>query len=390
MPVFSWCVYRRGQSARRTETGPRGSFHRVDPAPLSARQLGALVRAALRELTWGLRAVDHEARTWRTLARVIPDFPIRLNAVSALARKRGHTDGAALFSVIPQRRDGNLLRLLVAYEIIWDFLDSVNESGAGAGQDNGRQLHLALIEALDPARRICEHYREHPWRDDGGYLRKLVEICRQSARTLPAYERVRAMAVREATRAQVLAINHDLDAEARDAGLRRWAEREFPRALGVSWFELSGAASASLTVHVLLALASTATCSRRDVERARDAYFPWISAATTMLDSYVDQAEDLENGDHSYVAHYASPERAVSRTQELIRRSLEEAGRLPDGERHILIVACMVAMYLTKDSAHTKAMRGSTLSLIASSGSLTWLLFPILRAWRIAYAQRSA
>ncbi|HVR05087.1 MAG TPA: DUF2600 family protein [Solirubrobacteraceae bacterium] len=383
-------MYRRGQSARRTDTGPRGNFHRVDPAPLSARQLGALVRAALRELTWGLRAVDREARAWQALARVVPDFPIRVNAVSALARKRGHTDGAAFFSIIPRRRDGNLLRLLVAYEIIWDFLDSVNESGAGAGQDNGRRLHLALIEALDPGRRICEHYREHPWRDDGGYLRKLVETSRQSACALPAYERVRAAVVQEAVRAQVLAINHDLDPEARDAGLRRWAKREFPQAHGVSWFELSGAASASLTIHVLLALASTAACSRRDVERARDAYFPWISAATTMLDSYVDQVEDLENGDHSYIAHYPSPGHAVSRTRELIRRSLQEAGRLPDGERHILIVACMAAMYLTKDSAHTEAMRRSTRSLLAGGGSLTRLLFPILRAWRIAYAQRSA
>ena len=31
-----------------------------------------------------------------------------------------------------------------------------------------------------------------------------------------------------------------------------------------------------------------------------------------MLDSYVDQIEDAENGDHSYVAHYASAERAMS------------------------------------------------------------------------------
>ena len=49
---------------------------------------------------------------------------------SSIDRKRGHADGAALFWILPRRRDPNLLRLLVTYQIIWDFLDCVNERGA--------------------------------------------------------------------------------------------------------------------------------------------------------------------------------------------------------------------------------------------------------------------
>ena len=61
--------------------------------------------------------------------RGIPDAAIRQDALSALDRKRGQTDGAALFSILPRARDASLLRLLVAYQIIWDFLDSVHEHG---------------------------------------------------------------------------------------------------------------------------------------------------------------------------------------------------------------------------------------------------------------------
>jgi tetraprenyl-beta-curcumene synthase len=382
-------VYRRGPSVRRTDTGPAGIAHSTDPAPLSARQLWALWGATLRELTWGLPAVAAEVRVWRRRAGAIPQASIRANALSALANKRGHTDGAAFFSILPGARDVTLLRLLVAYEIIWDFLDSVNESGATAGQVNGKQLHLALVDALDPQRPISEHYRHHPWHDDGDYLRALVEVCREAARELPAYERVRPLLVEEALRAQVLAINHDLDPACRDAGLRSWADRELPEAHEASWFELTGAASASLTVHALLALGADREYAEEDLTRARRAYFPWISAATTMLDSYVDQAEDAAHGDHSYVAHYQTPELAARRIRELIQRSLQEARALPRGERHVLIVSCMVAMYLSKDSAHTSSMRLTTGSLISSGGSLTRLLFPVLRLWRIAYAQRS-
>jgi tetraprenyl-beta-curcumene synthase len=336
-----------------------------------------------------LPVVSREVRVWRTVASGIPDAQVRTNALSSLARKRGHTDGAALFGILPRGRSVNLLRLLVAYEIMWDFLDSANESGAAAGQANGKQLHLALIEALDPGRPISDYYRYHPWREDGGYLRALVNVCREGCELLPSYAHVRALVVREAGRAQVLAMNHDLDPACRDASLREWAGAEFPDGHEATWFELTGAASASLTIHVLLALSAEAGGTELELASAQRAYFPWISAATTMLDSYVDQAEDEVNGDHSYVAHYCTSAYAARRIRRLVGRCFEETGALPDAERHALIVACMVAMYLSKDSAHTGAMRETTMSLVNAGGSLTRLLLPILRLWRIAYAQRS-
>jgi tetraprenyl-beta-curcumene synthase len=383
-------VWRQGQSVPRTDKCLASTSRQVlDPASLSARQLRVLLSAAIYELLWGLPAVAREVRAWRAVARKIPDARIRANALSALAGKRGHTDGAALFLILAGSRDTNLLRLLVAYELIWDFLDSVNECGASAGQANGRQLHLALIEALDPGRPISDYYRYHPWRGDGGYLRALVDACRGVCGLLPSYGRARQLLIQEATRAQVLAINHDLDTARRDASLRAWALREFPVGHEAAWFELAGAASASLTIHALLALSSKAQCSEADLIEVQGAYFPWIAAATTMLDSYVDQAEDELNKDHSYVVHYQTPELAARQVGGLIRRCMNEASALPDGERHALIAGCMVAMYLSKDSAHTCAMRETTMGLVHAGGSLTRLLLPILRLWRIAYGQRS-
>jgi tetraprenyl-beta-curcumene synthase len=361
-----------------------------DPLPLSPRQVWALLAAAARHLIWGLRAASCEMGAWELRARAIPDMELRENALSSIARKRGHTDGAALFWILPRRRDLNLLRLLVAYEIIWDYLDSVNERGACEGTVNGRQLHLALIEALDPGTPMSDYYRYHPWREDGGYLRALVEACRRSCAALPSYGRVRPLVIREARRAQVLALNHDTNPEGRDSALRAWAASEFSGERRCSWFELSGAASASLTVHAFLALAAQPNCTEADVSRTCSAYFPWLSAATTMLDSYVDQAEDELNGDHRYIAHYPSETLAGERVRELVSRSAMEARRLSNGHRHAVIAASMVAMYLSKDSARTPDMRDDTASIARAGGSLTRVLLPILRAWRIAFAQQGA
>lgn len=360
-----------------------------DPAPLSLRALCVLVRAAIRELSWGLPAVAREEHRWRALARKIPDAPLRQDALSALRDKRGQTDGAAMFSILPRVRSPSLLRVLVAYQIIWDYLDSVSERGAASGQANGRQLHVALIDALDPSRPISDYYRHNPWREDGGYLETLVSTCRENCARLPSYERVRQLVVEEASRAQVLAINHELDPARRNSMLEAWATREFPSKHEASWFELSGAASAGLTIFALLALASEPTCSDSEITRTRRAYFPWTSTLAAMLDSYVDQVEDAENDDHSYIAHYPTPELATQHLCLIVQRCLREARALENSEKHILITTSMVAMYLSKDSASTPAMRNPTKRIVNAGGSLTRVLLPILRLWRIAYAQRS-
>jgi tetraprenyl-beta-curcumene synthase len=356
--------------------------------PLSPKQLWALIVAALRELLWGLWAVSHELHAWRLQARAIPDAQLREDALSSLVTKRTHADGAALFTILPRRRDPRLLRVLVAYEVILDYLDNVHERSAGYA--NGCQLHMALIEALDPERELSDYYRHHLWHDDGGYLRTLVETCRADCARLPGYARVRASLCRETTRALVLAINHDADPVRRDEGLKRWAERECQGYPEASWFELSSAASASLTIHALLALASEAVRSEREIEAVRAVYFPWVSATSTMLDSYVDQVEDASNDGHSYMAHYPSSGLAARRMGEMVERSAFGVRRLRNGHRHAVIAGCMVAMYLSKDSARVPSIMPTTTALAKAGGSLTKALLPVLRLWRILYSLRAA
>lgn len=362
----------------------------VDPLPLRPSQLRALAVATTRELIWGRAAVSREIRTWRNAAEQIPDPRLRADALDVLARKRGNTDGAALFWTLTRRRDPNLLRVLIAHEVIWDFLDNVSERGAHVGQRNGRQLHLAIVESLDPSRPISDYYRYHPWRDDGGYLRTLVEACRAGVEHLPSYRVVRGTAIREARRAVVQGINHETEPLRRDRALRAWAQREYPGREGVRWFELSAAASAPLVIHALLALAATSQASEQEAADIYAVYFPWVSLAVVMLDSYADQYDDAVAGAHSYLSHYASNEEGVARLRESIVESARGALRLPHGERHAVLVACMTAMYLSKDSARSPDLKATTSDLVRAGGSLTRLLLPILRTWRVRYRQQSA
>lgn len=360
----------------------------ANPAPLTPAQLHALGGAATREVTWGLREVAGELDRWRRQAESIPDHPIREDALRSLSRKRGHADGAALFSTLPSHRNSHLIRLLVSYETILDFLDDVSERHAT--EANGRELHMALVDAFEPGRALSDYYRHHPWHDDGGYLVALVEACRRSCRSLPSYESVRPRVVQEAWRAQVLALNHLANPAMRDAALAAWAAAEFPHEAGLAWFELSAAASATLVILALLTLAAREDVTDGDISTTYSAYWPWVSLAAAMLDSHVDRAEDRRSGDHSYVSHYPDEGCAVRRIRYCITRAVRETLALPDGHRHAVIVGCMVTMYLSKDSARAPGMRRGTKQLIRAGGSLCRLLHPILRLWRIVYSQRSA
>ncbi|HMJ02557.1 MAG TPA: DUF2600 family protein, partial [Conexibacter sp.] len=112
--------------------------------PLSGPQRSALLRAATWQLGGGLQAVARELRCWRERAVAIPDPLLRADALHAIDSKRGHTDGAALFWTLTPARNLGLLRLLVAFEVIYDYLDNVSERGAAAGVVEGTHLFRAL------------------------------------------------------------------------------------------------------------------------------------------------------------------------------------------------------------------------------------------------------
>lgn len=332
-------------------------------------------------MLWSRRAASHELRAWRARADAIPDASIRADALDAIIRKHDNAEGAALFTLLPKRRNRDLLKLLVAYQVMWDFLDSASERGACNGPRNGFQLHRALVEALDPRTSISDYYMHHVSKDDGGFLLQLVETCRALIRMLPCYCQISELILDGVERCSVQSLNHEPDPHARDAALRAWAGRAFSSDESLRWFELTAAASAYLP-YALLALAAEPSCDASEANAVNSAYFPWVSLAVAMLDSYVDRTEDATGDNHSYISHYRSESLAVVRLRTVIGQALARVAHLRKGRRHTIIVASMVAMYLAKEGANTSRLRKQTRSLVRAGGWLTMLLLPAAYAWR--------
>jgi tetraprenyl-beta-curcumene synthase len=292
--------------------------------------------------------------------------------------------------VIPRKRSRPLLRLLTTYQVLWDFLDSLSEAWPGLARDDILHLHFALVDALTPASPLRDYYGPLASAGDGGYLSSLVEACRECCRALPSFHSVAQPLHTEAERISVQAINHAAEPEQIPLALRHWVASEYPDIHEVAWFEVAAAAGANLAIYALLTLAAEERCSTNRVADTYSAYFPWAGALATMLDGFVDQFDDARDGDHSYVAYYQSSNEATSRIGRLVRRCLSETHRLADGERHTLVTAAMVAMYLSRDSARTPPLSAASQQLAQAGGSLTLVLLPVLRLWRVANKTRAS
>lgn len=355
------------------------------PSPASGL-VAAVAASAARQLRWGLGGVGQEVARWRAQAARIPDPLLRADALGSL-EKRYYVDGAALFWVLPVRRDRELLSLLVAYQTIANYLDYASERGAAHRGAAGGSLMLALVDAVDVGGPVHDYYADHPWHDDGGYLAALVQRCREACAALPRYAEARPLLLAQARLGRALELCHDPVAERRDAALAQLAQG-MPPVPGVPWFERAGSATSLLGVIVVLALAADPATTDARLRAALAAYIPWVGALSLMLDSYIDQAEDAATQSWSAIAYYPDAATAHHRVVELIERALGEVATLHRGERHTLIVASMLAMYLTSDDATAPTCAAGTRALVRAGGPLTRALVPVLRAWRLLYRQR--
>ena len=119
--------------------------------------------------------VRAQLRAWQSVAAAIPDPELRAQALETLSSERLSAAGAALFAATTGRLDPALVRALVAYQVICDYLDTLAEQPTADPIRNGALLHRALPAALQQGPEHEDYYRLHRAHDDGGYLAALVE-----------------------------------------------------------------------------------------------------------------------------------------------------------------------------------------------------------------------
>ena len=273
-----------------------------------------------------------------------------------------NAEGAALFAVLaPPRWRIQVARTLIAYQTMYDYLDTLTELPHVDQAASCTQLHRALIDALTPVGPMSDWYRLHPGREDG-YLAALVATCRAGVAPLPSYPVVHAAAIDSARRAiEVQTLNHRPPRH-RCSGLRAWGERAVSGDQQLTWWEHAAGACSTLDLHTLLALAGEPDLVRDDITPTVR-HGTALSALNTILESLVDLPADRRSGDHSYISYYGSPFETAERLRVLTGETIERSRLLRRPAHHLAIAQAMSSMYLSRIEARTAEARPAAITV---------------------------
>jgi tetraprenyl-beta-curcumene synthase len=329
----------------------RGRQHwRKTPAPLGLRCAGTLIRASAVYWLTIYPQIRQELREWEQQARTIPDPVLRGQALHKLTAERLNPEAAAFFAILaPRRTRSRVVRLIVAYQLLYDYLDAVNELSGCTDLENGLLLHRSLLDAVRQAPSACDYYKLNDTHDDGGYMCLLIDTCRTLVRTLESSARLEAVLCRAIARVgDAQSHNHAIASEG-ESGLIGWC---LEQASGDTylWWEIAAGGISCLGVHALFALAAQRDVTIQDALPVEAAYFPPICALSALLDSLSDHTADAGTANHSFTARYRDSNHAAERFVAIAKEAAELTERLDYPRRHTIILAGIVVFYLSSSS----------------------------------------
>lgn len=351
----------------------------VAPARGRFAQANAFAAAAFNYWLGVFPEVTREVRRWRERARAIPDRRLRELALGTLSGERGNLEGAAAFAVlVPRAHRREVTRAAVAFQALYDYVDTLAEQSVPDARAHGRRLHMALLAALDSLRPHVDYYAYAPTGEDGGYVVSLIEGCRAALAALPSYRAVRTPAL-AATRRMVdyQALNHG--PAGRHEELREWASALTPPETELRWWETAAGAASSLAVFALMAAAAAPGLTVEQALATERAYFPWIGALHVLLDSLADWTADLDSGEHSLVEHYDCPQEAAWRMSRIAARAVDATGEVGHAAKHAAILGAMAGFYLARPGALAPAALPAAEGVLDELGSLAAPALAVLR-----------
>jgi tetraprenyl-beta-curcumene synthase len=288
-----------------------------------------------------------ELHAWRERAACIPDDTLRAAALCALDTKRCDLEGAVGFAAMfaDAANMDRAVRAIASFQLAFDYLDCVVELPNPDPVANSQSLHRALFAALDLANDCHDYYERQGNRRDAGYLQLLVESCRQAGRALPAFDAIGKPA-RAALRRVVTyqSLSHG-DRRGSHASFLRWAESQTVPGSGLWWWEAGAATGSQLSLLALIAAAADSNTRYEDAQAIESAYFPWVGALSTLLDSVVDRDRDRTEGKPSLLDYYPSSGQIRARLQLMATEAVSAVSPLVDAHRHRMLFAAMGAFF---------------------------------------------
>lgn len=294
-------------------------------------------------------SVRQELAYWKKRAEAIPNEELKRQALLSMKGKDFHSEGGAIFALIAEERYRDVIKFIVSYQTISDYLDNLCDRSNSLDPRDFSALHQAMEDALDVERPIRDYYKYRLDRDDGGYLAELVETCRSFLRTLPNYPFIKERMLELCQYYCDLQVHKHVTKEERLKRLKNWFAthcRDFPR---MEWYEFSACCGSTLGIFCLVAYAARKDFQPKDAEYIQAGYFPYIQGFHILLDYFIDQEEDRLGGDLNFCFYYDHQQKLQHRLTLFFTEADRHAQQLPHAKFHRLINRGLLGVYLSDD-----------------------------------------
>ena len=295
--------------------------------------------------------VGRQLDTWSQSCSDPMDEVLSSQALASIASKKFHAQGGSIYALYPHADFIKSIRFITALQTISDYLDNLCDRVGINDESAFRQLHLAMLDAVDPDRQKENYYRFYPYKNDGGYLNTLVDQCRSQIAGMSSYELVIDTIKKYVHLYSDMQSYKHLSGKIRESSLKTWANYYMKRYPGISCWEFSAAAGSTLGIFVMFASAFNPGLTPEDVRALDSAYFPWICGLHILLDYFIDAHEDMQTGDLNFTYYYKNLKHCEERLMFFMERSQEHCSSLPYPGFHKTVLSGLAAMYLSDPKA---------------------------------------
>ena len=317
---------------------------------------------------------------WAERASTIPDPELRSQALASIRTKAFHCEGGAVYGLLAGMRHPEVIRFIVAYQTISDYLDNLCDRSTSLDPDDFRSLHDAMLQALIPDAPHGRYYRLREEQDDGGYLDALVATCQEVLRTTPAYPAI-AEPIRELAGYYCdLQVHKHVRPEERISRLQDWFHKYRDGLPPMSWYEFSACAGSTLGIFCLVAHAFHGQCTPALARKVKEAYFPWVQGLHILLDYLIDQEEDRTAGDLNFCCFYPDGDTMTERLVHFFRQADKSIAPLPDAAFYRMVNHGLLGIYLADRKVNRQRQVRETAKKMIQTGGATALFF-FIHCW---------
>lgn len=309
-----------------------------------------------------LPIVHEELRFWKVHAKRIPNEELRSQALQSIEEKTFHCEGGAIMALLaPHEVRRGVIRFIVAYQTISDYLDNLCDRSTSLDPDDFSALHESMHHAILVGAEPTNYYRFREDCDDAGYLATLMKTCQEVLAKMENYTVINPYLGTLCGHYVNLQVHKHVRKEEREARLIALYESAKDDLPPMTWYEFAACAGSTLGIFCLVSYAMRKDFDGAIAKQLYEGYFPYIQGIHILLDYFIDQQEDLEEGDLNFCFYYENEAELQARLLYFIREAGKCAEQLPHSTFHQYIIQGMLGIYLSD----RKVMRQRNVQAVA-------------------------